>query len=255
MNLKSFYLLLCCLLVAGVATAQEITKVVAHRGYWKVEGSAQNSVRSLECASEINAFGSEFDVHLTADNVLVVHHDDDIQGKHIQSCTYKELRNLRLSNGEKLPTLKKLLKRARKLKNIQLVFELKPHATQARNQEAARASAAMIEKMKLVDRTDYISFSLDACKEFIRIAPQNKVFYLNGELDPQALKKLGFAGLDYHYKKIQEHPEWVKECRALNMQTNVWTVNEKEVMQEMIDLGVDYITTNEPEDLQELLKK
>lgn len=254
MNLKSFFLLLLGLCMAGILSAQEGTKVVAHRGYWKVEGSAQNSVRSLECASEINAYGSEFDVHMTADDVLVVYHDNEIQGKNIQQSTYKELKDLRLSNGEKLPTLKKFLKRAKKLKNIHLVFELKSHATPARNREAARASVAMINKMKLTDRTDYISFNMCACKEFIRIAPQNKVFYLNGELDPNSLKKMGFAGLDYHYKTIQEHPEWIKQCKDLQMQSNVWTVNETEVMQEMIELGLDYITTNEPESLQNLLK-
>lgn len=88
MNLKSTLLLLLCLMMAGMVAAKDNTKVIAHRGYWKTEGSAQNSIRSLERASEIGAYGSEFDVHLTADNVLVIFHDNDIQGKHIQSCTY-----------------------------------------------------------------------------------------------------------------------------------------------------------------------
>ena len=109
MNLKSTLLLLLCLMMAGMVAAKDNTKVIAHRGYWKTEGSAQNSIRSLERASEIGAYGSEFDVHLTADNVLVVYHDNDIQGKHIQSCTYDELKDLQLSNGEKLPTLEQYL--------------------------------------------------------------------------------------------------------------------------------------------------
>ena len=69
MNLKSTLLLLLCLMMAGMVAAKDNTKVIAHRGYWKTEGSAQNSIRSLERASEIGAYGSEFDVHLTADNV------------------------------------------------------------------------------------------------------------------------------------------------------------------------------------------
>ena len=77
---------------------------------------------------------------------------------------------------------------------------------------------------------------------------------MNGELGPQALKDLGFAGLDYHYKKIQEHPEWVKECKSLGLKTNVWTVDDPKVMKEMVDLGLDYITTNQPEELQKIIK-
>ena len=58
MNLKSTLLLLLCLMMAGMVAAKDNTKVIAHRGYWKTEGSAQNSIRSLERASEIGAYGS-----------------------------------------------------------------------------------------------------------------------------------------------------------------------------------------------------
>ena len=37
------------------------------------------------------------------------------------------------------------------------------------------------------------------------------------------------------------------------MSVNVWTVNKKEDIQKMIDLGVDCITTNEPLLVRELL--
>ena len=58
MNLKSTLLLLLCLMMAGMVAAKDNTKVIAHRGYWKTEGSAQNSIRSLERASEIGAYGN-----------------------------------------------------------------------------------------------------------------------------------------------------------------------------------------------------
>ena len=237
MNLKSTLLLLLCLMMAGMVAAKDNTKVIAHRGYWKTEGSAQNSIRSLERASEIGAYGSEFDVHLTADNVLVVYHDNDIQGKHIQSCTYDELKDLQLSNGEKLPTLEQYLKRAKKLKNIRLIFELKSHDTPERNRDAARLSVQMVKRMKLAKRTDYISFNMDACKEFIRLCPKSEVSYLNGELSPMELKELGFTGLDYHYKVLQSHPDWVKDCKVLGMTSNVWTVDDPKLMEEMIDMA------------------
>ena len=54
---------------------------------------------------------------------------------------------------------------------------------------------------------------------------------------------------------MKKHPEWVKMSHDLGMEVNVWTVNEPEDMQWCIDHGVDYITTNAPELLQEILKK
>ncbi len=245
---------LSCLFLAQVLVAGNGPKVIAHRGYWKTEGSAQNSIRSLERASEIGAYGAEFDVHLTADNVLVVFHDNEIQGKNIQTSAYEELRDLKLENGEKLPTLRQYLERASELDDIRLIFELKSHATPERNREAARLSVEMVKSVGLEKRTDYISFNLDACKELVRLCPDSEVFYLNGDLTPMELKELGITGLDYHYNVLRAHPEWVKEGKELGLTSNVWTVDDLEVMKEMIGLGVDFITTDVPEEALELVR-
>ena len=80
--------------------AQSGTQIVAHRGYWKTEGSAQNSIASLEKAIEIGCRGSEIDLILTTDGVLVLHHDDAIAGKRVDASTYAEIKDVELSNGE-----------------------------------------------------------------------------------------------------------------------------------------------------------
>ena len=250
MNRRIFLMSVACLAMASWVAAKSPMKVIAHRGYWKTEGSAQNSLRALERAAEIKVYGSEFDVHLTADNVLIVNHDNDIQGKHIQSSTYAELKDLKLPNGECVPTLEQYLLKAKEKANrkVRLIFELKPHETPERNREAARRCVEMVNQMKLAKRTDYISFNLDACKELICLAPKAEVYYLNGELTPKELKEMGFAGLDYHYKVIQTHPEWVQQCKVLGLKTNAWTVDDLDLMREMRNKGIDFLTTNQPEE-------
>ena len=59
---------------------QAQTKVIAHRGFWNTEGSAQNSLTSLRKAAEARLYGSEFDVQMTADSIIVVNHDNAIRG-------------------------------------------------------------------------------------------------------------------------------------------------------------------------------
>ena len=99
--------------------AQSETQIVAHRGYWKTEGSAQNSIASLEKAIEIGCRGSEIDLILTTDGVLVLHHDDAIAGKRVDASTYAEIKDVKLSNGESLPTFDAFLAVARTRKRRQ----------------------------------------------------------------------------------------------------------------------------------------
>lgn len=114
----------------------------------------------------------------------------------------------------------------------------------------------MIKDKGLEDRTEYITFSQHATKEFIRLAPKGTpVYYLTGDLTPKELKAWGCAGPDYHFSVFQKHPEWIKECHDLGMKVNAWTVNEAKDMEWLISQGVDFITTNEPVVLEEILKK
>lgn len=52
---------------------------------------------------------------------------------------------------------------------------------------------------------------------------------------------------------LRKHPDWVKEAHDKGLEVNVWTVDSEEDMRFFIDMGVDYITTNQPERLQAIL--
>ena len=60
--------------------------------------------------------------------------------------------------------------------------------------------------------------------------------------------------MDYHYDLFKANPNWVSLAKKLGMSVNVWTVNDQPTMQEMIDLGVHAITTNEPLVVRKLLR-
>ena len=79
-----------------------------------------------------------------------------------------------------------------------------------------------------------------------RLAPGFTVQYLEGDVAPSVLHAEGINGIDYHYNVFYKHPEWVKEAHELGMSVNVWTVDRKEDIEKMRDLGVDQITTNDP---------
>ena len=233
---------------------QAQTQIIAHRGFWKTDGSAQNSITALEKAAEAKLYGSEFDVLMTVDGTIVVNHDNSIEGMVIAETPYKKLKNIRIKNGEKLPTLKNYLKKGKKL-DIQLILEAKPLPTKEMEDEAIAKMVKMVKKMGLEKQVEYISFSLNMCEQLAKLTPESKIAYLEGDIAPAELKKKGINGIDYHYSVIfNKHPEWVKEAHDLGMKVNVWTVNKEADMQKLIDMGVDYITTDQPLEAKQLIQ-
>ena len=243
------------LLISALSAGAQNTKVVAHRGYWDTPNNAQNSITALETAQKIPVYGSEFDVNMTSDGVMVVSHGPKLESiPDVQKASYKEVKKVRLKNGEKVPTLKQYLKQGKK-GDIKLIFELKVHPAGEIENTAVRKSVEMVKKMNLEKQVEFISFSLEACKQLAQLMPECMVQYLNGKIPPKELKEMGIMGVDYHYSNFEQNPQWVKEAHDLGMIVNVWTVNNEEMMQKMIDLKVDYITTDAPEKALELIEK
>ena len=240
------------LLVGLTAVAQP--KIVAHRGYWRTDGSAQNSITSLQKAAAVGCYGSEFDVWLTADGVPVVFHDATIDGIRIEDTTFATLMNHRLQNGEFIPTLQQYLTEGSKIEGCQLFLEIKGHRNEVRDKRIADMCVELVRTLGLEKKTEYISFSKVVCQRLHEISPESKVAYLNGELSPAQIKEMGLTGIDYNEKVFVKHPEWLQEAKQLGLEVNVWTVDGEENLRHHANLqGVDLITTNDPEILKGIL--
>lgn len=230
------------------------TRVIAHRGFWS-EGSTQNSLESLIRADSLGCYGSEFDVRMSKDGQLVVVHDLILKGKVVSRTSAKKLTKIRLKNGETLPLLSDFLQKGKET-DVRLILELKKLKNAKKETEAIQKITKMVRELNLEDRMEYISFSLHAVEEFIRMAPEGTpIYYLKGDLSPQELKSTGCAGADYKFSVYREHPEWIAEFQSLGIKTNVWTVDKQEDFEWFIERGIDFITTNTPHLLQQLIEK
>lgn len=241
-NVKHLLLLFAGLLFSSSSPAQQ---VIAHRGAWK--SSAQNSLASLREAIRLGCYGSEFDVHLSADSIPVVSHDHEIGGLSIEKSTWKQLSQVRLANGERLPTLEEYLREGLRQRKTKLILEIKV-SREGRSELLTAACVALVRKLKARKQVEYISFGLEVCRKVRELDPRARVFYLNGDIAPDQLP----AGIspDYPYPAYEKHPDWLSTKRP----TNVWTVNDGERMRWFIDRKVRFITTDEPERLLQLLR-
>ena len=232
------------------------TPVIAHRGAWKKNNLPQNSIASLREAIRLGCMGTEFDVWMTKDEVLVVNHDHDFMGMDIEESTYAELLTQKLPNGEKIPTLEEYLREGMKQTGTRLILEFKPSRLGVvRSERVGELSVLMVKKLGAEKWVDYITFSYEGGKKAIATDPQANVAYLTGDKSPATLKEDGFFGFDYNIRLVKLRADWITEAQELGLTTNAWTVNDPDDMTWLLDRKVDFITTDEPEVLFELLKQ
>ena len=233
--------------------------IVAHRGFWNCEeaGYAKNSIAALRCAQENGFWGSEFDVNMTSDSVLIVFHDGRIDGKRIEKYPYSEFKDYKIANGETIPTLDQYLEQGLKYPETMLVYELKPHSCKEIEDTFVNLTIEKLKEHGLLNpkRVMFISFSYHMCCRLAELLPEFTVQYLEGDKSPQKVNEDGVSGIDYHFGIFALKPKWSEEARKLKMSTNVWTVNKEERMRQAIEQDIMYITTDNPLDARRVLKE
>ncbi len=234
-------------------------KIFAHRG---ASGHApENTMEAFKLSHEMGADGIELDVHLTADDVLVVIHDEDIKRTSngeglVMNKTYAELKSYDYGSwyadefkGVQIPTLDEVLDWL-KTTDMELNIEIKTLPAWYNKRQTEKVMAA-VENSGIAQRIIISSFDHQAIKDArainssVRMAP----LYGSNILDVhEYCNKHEFNCIHPFYYCVTK--EIVDSCHGENIAVNVWTVNEKEDALKLKELGVDCIITNYPEILK-----
>jgi glycerophosphoryl diester phosphodiesterase len=124
-----------------------------------------------------------------------------------------------------------------------------------RSERVGELSVKTVKELGAEKWVDYITFSYEGGKKAIATDPKANVAYLTGDKSPEQLKTDGFFGFDYNIRLLKLKSDWIAEAQKLGLTVNAWTVNAAEDMQWLLDQGADFITTDEPELLFELISK
>ena len=229
------------------------TQISAHRGFWKTNpATAENSFQSLKNAQNLTIYATEFDVRMLKDGVLIVYHDEYFGKLEISETNFSDLENLELKNGENIPTLKNYLEKGKENPALKLMIELKPMHSEMKENVLVQKAIQLVKELDVESQTEFISFSLNICKQIKKAEPSFKVHYLNGDLSPLEIKEKGFDGIDYHYSVFLKNPTWISEAKTLDLTTNSWTVNDIEIFKMLKKQGIDFVTTDIPDLLNEI---
>jgi glycerophosphoryl diester phosphodiesterase len=239
--------------------AQEV-ELIAHRG--ESADAPENTLAAVNLAWERGVPAVEIDVHLTADDRLLVIHDADTRRTTGASHVVRESRLADLQRleagswkaprwrGEPLPTLEQVL--ATVPDSGTLYIEVKVGA------EAIPALQRAIQlRARRPDRLVVISFQADAIAESKRRMPEIPAYYLSsfrqdsasGAWTPSVDELIDIArdtdadGLDLSARGPID-AAFVRRVKDAGLGMYVWTVDDPEVARRLVAAGVDGITTN-----------
>jgi glycerophosphoryl diester phosphodiesterase len=213
--------------------------VIAHRGASACE--TENSLAAFRAAGRLGADAVELDVHTTADGALVVHHDEMLGHHHLAHCRLEEVRQQRLANGEHVPTLEEAL------------AVILP------------AMSAFIEVKSLAPRWDQRLFeAIERSEAPHKVAVHSfdhRIVHRLGEERPHMHRGVLSSSYPVHPARVMEDADadalWqhaplvdealVSKVHAAGGVLYAWTVDQPEMIQRLLAMGVDGLCTNHPD--------
>ncbi|MBA3296641.1 MAG: glycerophosphodiester phosphodiesterase [Acidobacteria bacterium] len=220
--------------------------VYAHRG-----GAAlrpENTIAAFDHGLSVGADGLEFDVQLSSDGVVVVHHDDTLERTtkgtgRVADHTAAELGAL------SVPTLADVLAR---YPDAALIIEMKVNGI-----ELARRVVGELRKARAIDRSALGSFYSRPLAEARTLEPSLKT----GASKPETRRALYRSWIGWPVKsavfqqfQVPERsgmtpivtPRFVRHAHEAGVLVKVWTVNDADDMRRLLDWGVDALITDRP---------
>lgn len=229
-----------------VTIDRKTTQMIAHRGVSGVE--CENTAAAFIAAGNRSYFGIETDVHVTADGVLVIIHDDTTgrvcdENLPVDAGTWDSLKNLQLhdKNGItrrdlRLPLLEDYLQICRHY-NKMAVLELK--------NSFKKEHIAKILDVCGTEGIIYITFdpnNLIYLRELSETAVGQLLTWKTVSDEQIAFMQKYRFDLDANYGWATQ--ENIDKMHALGIKVNVWTVDDPAVAAKLVEWGVDYITSN-----------
>ena len=262
---------------------------IAHRGGRSL--APENTMAAAHKALEAGADMWELDVRLTADEQLILIHDDTLvrtsdarerfPNRHpwrVCDFTLAEIQTLDCGSwfnredpfgqikagivsaqdqrsyiGERAPTLREALEFTR-AHDWRVIVELKALSDEDKGELMVRKSVALIEELGMEHRAMLCSFNHDYLRQVRALSPRMATAVLTRKAIRHPVRYLTELGAQaYNPWSLVVRARRVRELRQAGFDIYVWTVNDEKRMRKLIGMGVSGIVTDFPQTLARLL--
>jgi glycerophosphoryl diester phosphodiesterase len=230
----------------------------AHRG--GAAAGDENTVEAFGRAVDLGYRYVETDVHATSDGVVVVFHDETLDrmlGRpgRVRDVRWADLASLRVAGAAAVPKLEEVLEA---WPNIRFNIDVK-------DDPAVNPMVELVRRTGVADRVLLASFS-DRRLARLRAALGDTAATSMGTREVATLwlaSRLGrrvrvpatvvAAQVPTHHGRVRVvDRRFVRHAHRLGLQVHVWTIDEPDLMNHLLDLDVDGIMTDRIEVLRDV---
>lgn len=239
----------------------------AHRGaHGEGTDCGENSFEAFEHAVELGYRYLETDVHATVDGVVIAHHDDTLERTTdgegaVAQRAWGEIERLTVRGGGRVPRLDELFDAFPEVR-----FNL-----DCKDPDTVPDLVTLLREREVLDRVCVGSFQHRAVAnlraEFgdelcSAATPREVRLLVAASMAPRGSRRaLTFAiSADCVQVPVRDGrtrivtERFVQTCHDAGLPVHVWTVDDRDEMLELLELGVDGLMTDRAEDLRDLLR-
>ncbi len=232
--------------------------IVGHRGGLGL--APENTLSAFKNALALGVDGIEFDVQRTKDGEIIVFHDekiDRITGESgiVKDLTLDEMKRLDVGKhfdpvfeGERIPTLRETFEFLRGTNMIMHLEFKDAWLFEGIEQQVAD----LIREFQYEDRVQVRAFYHPALLTFHQIAPEiaiSELWYQHMPTAEETTFRTINAMAEYYTAAV------IEEIHQRGQKATAWTVNDLEVAKQLIEMGIDGLTSDFPDQLLPLVRK
>ena len=223
--------------------------MIAHRGASSIE--RENTNPAFVVAGSKSYYGIETDVHVTRDGKFIICHDDNIHRVTgvkmiIEKSNFEDLRKINILDFDGttrsdlvFPTVEDYIRICARY-DKQSILEIKNNISVDKIIELVN----IIKKLDWYEKTTFISFDKDNCVNLRKLYSDANIQFLTGDATEETLLFLlkYNLDLDIYYESLSK--KYIDKLHEYKIKVNCWTVDIESKANELINMGVDMITSN-----------
>lgn len=252
MKLKNHPILVIIFLCSLYTTAQ--TKVIAHRGFSSV--APENTLAAFQEAIDAGADYIELDVHKTTDGKIYIIHDGFVGRTcsnnwkgNISEMHSENVEKIRVGypekfgeqyKDEKIPTLEEVLKLAKG--KIKVCIEIKIY-------DIEEEVLKIVNEFDMKEEVIIFSFHFPVLTKIRHLDETIPILFIENTVDEITIgyaKLLNVSGVGVGYG-TEVTKELLDFAHKNKIEIWKWTVDDEIEMEQLIELGIDGLITNNPD--------